>query len=93
MLCVISTKQLVSLPQSMLAWRAVFRPANIIRRSLQTPKRSICVSAPRAQYLQQTREPGVLAKIRFRADGKPRSRLVGVALGMLMATHVGWALD
>lgn len=77
----------------MLAWRAVFRPANIIRRSLQTPKRSICASAPRAQYLQQTREPGVLAKIRFRADGKPRSRLVGVALGMFMATHVGWALD
>ncbi|KIM38178.1 hypothetical protein M413DRAFT_76336 [Hebeloma cylindrosporum] len=72
----------------MLAWRAVFRPANIVRRSLQTPRRPICASAPRAHYLHQSRGTGVLAKIRFRADGKPRSRLVGFAFGALVLLNL-----
>ncbi|KAF8971930.1 hypothetical protein BDZ97DRAFT_1153950 [Flammula alnicola] len=66
----------------MLNWRAVSRPATIVRRGLQAQRRPIHVSAPRAQL--QSRASSLLAKIRFRADGKPRSRLVGFAFGTLI---------
>ncbi|KDR85995.1 hypothetical protein GALMADRAFT_219046 [Galerina marginata CBS 339.88] len=71
----------------MLAWRAVFRPATIARRGLQKPIRSLHVSTPRLQ-VQQPRGVGSLAKVRFRPDGKPRSRLVGAAFGALILFNV-----
>ncbi|KAF4612386.1 hypothetical protein D9613_004418 [Agrocybe pediades] len=69
----------------MLVWRqALFRPANILRRQgLQNRARQLHVTPTRPQYYQP-RGVSLLAKLRFRPDGKPRSRLVGVAFGALI---------
>ncbi|KAF8902252.1 hypothetical protein CPB84DRAFT_1729146 [Gymnopilus junonius] len=71
----------------MLAWRAISRPTTILRSGLQIPRRSLRVSTPLTQ-VYQPRGPGVLAKIRFRPDGKPRSRMVGLAFGTLLLFNV-----
>ncbi|KAF8167195.1 hypothetical protein B0H34DRAFT_4405 [Crassisporium funariophilum] len=65
----------------MLAWRAISRPPSIARRGLQAQRRLIRSSAPRAQY--QARPDDFLSKVRYRTDGKPRSKLIGITIGSL----------
>ena len=66
--------------KSMLNWRPFFRPASIARRATQGQRRSIHATIPRALEIQP-RPSGVLAKLRFRADGRPRSRWMGAFVG------------
>ncbi|KAF8883618.1 hypothetical protein CPB84DRAFT_1789866, partial [Gymnopilus junonius] len=51
---------------------------NLLRRRTQIPKRLFVVSTFKAQ-IHQPRAPGVLARIRYRSDGNPRSLLMGAA--------------
>jgi len=60
----------------MLTWRALSRTATTLR--LGTPRRHIHVSVPR---YQQLRPSGLWGRLRYRDDGKPRSRLVGAGYG------------
>ncbi|KAH9486095.1 hypothetical protein JR316_0000159 [Psilocybe cubensis] len=72
----------------MLAWRAIVRrPATLIRQGPQIPRRSLHSSLPRPQLYQQ-RGGSLLAKLRFRADGKPRSRLMGATIGTLVLFNI-----
>jgi len=68
----------------MLTWRAISRSANIIRRGSQFQRRFIypSISLRRAQALP--RPNTLIAKIRFRADGQPRSKLIAVGFGSLI---------
>ena len=67
----------------MLARRVVTRPATTIRRfqvgGSQLPRRFIL--PPRSQSQALPRPNTWLAKIRFRADGKPRSKLIALGFG------------
>ena len=63
----------------MLACRAISRPATTLRLKFQFPRRPIHYSIPRLQIPLRPNE--IWKKIRFRKDGQPRSRIVGVAFG------------
>jgi len=63
----------------MLTWRAISRPATTIMRVSQFQRRFIHPSSRRLQ-----RQNTLIAKIRFRADGKPRSKLIAVGFGSLI---------
>ena len=65
-----------SCPSLMLPWRVFIRPGTL-RSQLQ--RRFIFPSTSQSQFLPL---PNTwLAKIRFRADGKPRSKLIGFGFG------------
>jgi len=63
----------------MLTWRAISRSATTIRQGSQFQRRFIHPSSRRFQ-----RPNTLIAKIRFRADGKPRSKLIAVGFGSLI---------
>ena len=63
----------------MLACRAISRPATTLRLKFQFPRRPIHYSIPRLQIPLRPNE--IWKTIRFRKDGQPRSRIVGVAFG------------
>ena len=68
------------LSQSMLARRVVTRPATTTRLlgASQLQRRFIF---PSRSQLQAPRPNTWLAKLRFRADGKPRSKLIALGFG------------
>ena len=63
----------------MLAWRTVTRPAATSRLGSQLQRRFIFPS--RSQLQVSPRLNSWLTKIRFRADGKPRSKLIALGFG------------
>ncbi|KAF8814005.1 hypothetical protein BYT27DRAFT_7083022 [Phlegmacium glaucopus] len=69
----------------MLAWRAISRPATSIRQGSLLQRRLIHPSRSLGQ-LQAFPRPNntLLTKLRFRADGKPRSKLIALAFGSLI---------
>ena len=62
----------------MLAWRAISRPATTIRQGSQFHRRFI---HPSRSLRRPQRTDTLIAKIRFREDGKPRSKLIAVGFG------------
>jgi len=74
--------------RSMLVWRVVALPTTAIRRGFQIQRRFLHPSRSQLQLQTLPRPNTWLAKLRFRPDGEPRSKVIPLGFGVLILLNL-----